>query len=37
MIHGMYMIVIKAMTIMHEIKEINILYTKSVLADCLNH
>ena len=26
--------VIKAMTIMHEIKEINILYTQSVLADC---
>ena len=29
--------VIKAMTIMHEIKKINILYTQSVLADCLNH
>ena len=29
--------VIKAMTIMHDIKEINILYTQSVLADCLNH
>ena len=29
--------VIKAMTIMHEIKKINILYTQSVLADFLNH
>ena len=29
--------VIEAMTIMHEIKEISILYTQSVLADCLNH
>ena len=37
MIQGMNMKVIKAMTIMHEIKEINILYTQSVLVDCLNH
>ena len=37
MIQGMNMKVIKAMTIMHKIKEINILYTQSVLADCLNH
>ena len=37
MIQGMNMKVIKAMTIMHEIKEINILYNQSVLADCLNH
>ena len=37
MIQGMNMKVIKAMTIMYEIKEINILYTQSVLADCLNH
>ena len=29
--------VLKAMTIMHEIKEINIPYTQSVLADYLNH
>ena len=29
--------VIKAMTIMHEIKEINIVYTQSVLADCLKY
>ena len=36
MIQGMNMKVIKAMTIMHEIKEINILYTQSVLADCLD-
>ena len=36
-IQGMNMRVIKAMTIMHEIKEINIPYTQSVLADCLNH
>ena len=35
MIQGMDMKVIKAMTIMHEIREINILYTQSVLADCL--
>ena len=35
MIQGMNMKVIKAMTIMHEIKEINIFYTQSVLADCL--
>ena len=37
MIQGMNMKRIKAMTIMHEIKEINILYTQSVQADCLNH
>ena len=37
MIQGMHIRVIKAMTILHEIKEINILYTQSVLADCLNH
>ena len=37
MIQGMNMKVIEAMTIMHEIKEINFLYTQSVLADCLNH
>ena len=37
MIQGMNMREIKAMTTMHEIKEINILYTQSVLADCLNH
>ena len=37
MIQGVNMKVIKATTIMHEIKEINILYTQSVLADCLNH
>ena len=37
MIQGMNMKVIKAMTIMHEIKEINFLYTQLVLADCLNH
>ena len=36
-IQGMNMKVIKAMTIMHDIKEINILYTQSVLADCINH
>ena len=35
MIQEMNMKVIKAMTIMHEIKEINILYTLSVLAECL--
>ena len=29
--------VIKAMNIMHEIEEINILYTQSVLADCLKY
>ena len=28
--------VIKAMTMTHEIKEINILYTQSVLADCFD-
>ena len=37
MIQGMNMQVIKAMNVMHEIKEINISYTQSVLADCLNH
>ena len=36
MIQGMNMKVIKAMTVMHEIKEISFLYTQSVLADCLN-
>ena len=35
MIQGMNMKLIKAMTIMHEIKEINIPYTQSVLVDCL--
>ena len=35
MIQGINMKVVKAMTIMHEIKEINLLYTQSVLMDCL--
>ena len=35
MIQGMNMKVIKAMTIMHEIIEINILYTQSGFAECL--
>ena len=35
MIQGMTMKVVKAMPIMHEIIEINILYTQSVLGDCL--
>ena len=37
MIQGMNMKMIKAMTKMHEIKEISFLYTQSVLANCLNH
>ena len=36
MIQRMKMKVITMMTIMHEIKEICILFTKSVLADCLS-
>ena len=36
MIQGMHMNMITLMTIMHEIKEISILYTQSVLADCLS-
>ena len=36
MIQWMNMKVITFVTIMHEIKEISILYIKSVLADCLS-
>ena len=36
MIQRMNMKVITLVTIMHEIKEISILYRKSVLADCLS-
>ena len=36
MIHLMIMKVITLVAIMHEIKEICILYTQSVLADCLS-